>query len=144
MRSSAAKRKRVGRPRAPQRRPVLAARVPEEFYARILASAAASGRNASEELMWRAQQSYEWETAFKSSRDVLADAKKAAAETMTAALKRKLREEGYTRVNSMTGAMWLEPGVSAVQFFNDDTRALIRELMELAAERAIQKLTGGG
>jgi hypothetical protein len=52
---SARKKKRIGRPRAPQRRPVLAARVPEAFLARIQASARAHGRNASEELMWLAQ-----------------------------------------------------------------------------------------
>src|SRR5262245_26506325 len=48
------KKKPVGRTRADQRRPVLAARVPEEFLARIQASARAHGRNASEELMWLA------------------------------------------------------------------------------------------
>jgi hypothetical protein len=56
-----------------------------------------------------------------------------------------LREEGYTKFWGMTvsgtpGAMWLGPGMRAAQFFNDDTRALIRELMELAAEHAIEKM----
>jgi hypothetical protein len=61
------RQRQVGRPRGRVKphRPVLGARVPEEFYARIKVSAAKSGRTLSEELIWRAQQGFEWEAKFK-------------------------------------------------------------------------------
>jgi hypothetical protein len=123
---------------------VLAARVPEEFLHQVQASARANGRNASEEFIARARQSYEWEAAFKSARDVLANANKVAAATVKAELERKLREHGYTRVRDTNGrSMWVEAGAEPLELFNDDTRALLQEMFNHAAERAIQKLTGG-
>lgn len=96
MRSSA-KRKRVGRPRVPQRRPVLAARVPEEFFARIQASARTHGRNASEELMWLAEIGLNLETAQV---DAAAIREKAYAEAnaILAAADRITSEEMLERV----------------------------------------------
>src|SRR5262245_25052951 len=110
MRSST--KRKVGRPRAERRRPVLAARVPEEFHARIVASAAISGRNASEELIWRAQQSYEWEAQFKSHRELLAQVNKAAA----ANLESMLRGLGYRKVHGIDGHAWFSPGVDAIRW----------------------------
>src|SRR5262245_21050150 len=100
------KKKRVGRPRATQRRPVLAARVPKEFHARILASAAISGRNASEELIWRAQQSYEWEAARGTIQAWLAEARRAHEGSLEAAL----RNRGYLSVAMLPqGTAWISP-----------------------------------
>jgi hypothetical protein len=139
MRSSA-KRKRAGRPRASQRRPVLAARVPEEFHAQILASAAISGRNASEELMWRAQQSYAWEAQFKSQRELLHDVNKVAAQN----LQPMMRQLGYTKVHGLNGAAWFEPGVDAIQWIfanvNPESRVVLQEMLDLAAQRAVEKI----
>jgi hypothetical protein len=149
MRSSAkssAKRKRVGRPRAPQRRPVLAARVPEEFHARILASAAASGRNASEELIWRAQQGYEWEAKLGTAHAMLAEARRTADAALKVPLEQTLRERGYTKVQAIEGAVWFEPGIDAPTWIfanvNAENRALLQEMLDLAAQRAIEKMKG--
>src|SRR5215831_14562373 len=140
MRSSA-KRKRVGRPRASQRRPVLAARVPEEFLERIQTSARASGRNASEELIWQAQQGYKLAQAHATAAAVVAHANKVAAELMKATLELKLREAGYSRVRDTNGrSMWIESGAQPLQLFNDDTRALLQEMLDQAALRAVKEM----
>jgi hypothetical protein len=139
MRSSV-KRKRVGRPRAPQRRPVLAARVAEEFHAQILASAAISGRNASEELIWRAQQSYEWEAKFKSQRELLRDVNRVAATN----LHPMLRRLGYKKVDGINGTAWFEPGVDAIQWIfanvDSESRVVLQEMLDQAATRAVEKV----
>jgi hypothetical protein len=135
------KRKRVGRPRAPQRRPVLAARVPEEFLTRIQASARAHGRNASEELMWLAEHGLNLlttleeagairEHAYSEANAVLAAAQRFASEDLTAELQRR----GYTYVRGTNGGAWFDPGVNAIQWILDDS-----ELLERAATRALQK-----
>jgi hypothetical protein len=139
MRSST-KRKQVGRPPAPRRRPVLAARVPEEFHAQIVASAAISGRNASEELIWRAQQSYEWEAQFKSHRELLAQVNKAAA----ANLESMLRGLGYKKVHGIDGYAWFPPGVDAIQWIfattSPESRVVLQEMFDQAAVRAIERM----
>jgi hypothetical protein len=143
MRSSAklsARRKPVGRPRASQRRPVLAARVPEEFYARILNSAAISGRNASEELIFRAQQSYEWEATLKSCRELQAHVRKVSATS----LQPMLRELGYTKVGGLNGSAWFEPGVDTIQWIfanvSPESRAVLQEMLNQAATLAVEKV----
>jgi hypothetical protein len=56
---SAEKRRRIGRPpgRKAARRPVVASRVPEDFYATVKQAAQLSGRTMSEELIWNARRS---------------------------------------------------------------------------------------
>jgi hypothetical protein len=114
MRSSAkasAKRKRVGRPRAPQRRPVLAARVPQDFYERIRLSAVLNGRNISEELIWRAQRSFELDADYERRQKLLQDAAKMTGEG-------KLQELGWTKVYSVHGTAWFEPGAKATEWIH--------------------------
>lgn len=149
MRSSK-KRKRVGRPRAFERRPVLSARVPKEFHARILASAVISGRNISEELMWRAEQSYEWEKAHGTALAMLAKARGVADANNKASQEQALREWGYKPVRSFDGTAWFEPGVNAIQWIyaslGQENRSLLQEILHqamrtverMAAERAEQ------
>jgi hypothetical protein len=144
---SPAKKKRVGRPRTSRRRPVLAARVPEKFLARILASAAISGRNASEELIWRAQQSYEWEAARGTVEAMLTEARRTADATRKAALEQTLRERGYTKVRAIEGAVWFEPGVHAATWIyanvDPESRVVLQEMLDQAATRAVEKMKGG-
>jgi len=151
MRSSA-KRKKVGRPRAQQRRPVLAARVPEEFFARIQASAVAHGRNASEELMWLAERGYTLDTAladanairekaFNEALTLLADAKRVASQEVKAELGAELQRRGYTYVRGMNGGAWFDPGVNAIQWIFDNSNvALVEELLDRVATRALEKM----
>jgi hypothetical protein len=145
MRSSA-KRKRAGRPRASQRRPVLAARVPQDFYAQIQADAALHGRNASEELIWRARQGYELEATLHRELAMLRDAKKKSVEE-------QLRQLGYTKVHgfkpdgSSTHA-WFEPGVDAIQWVfanvSPESRAVLQEMLNRAAAHAVEKVKKEG
>jgi hypothetical protein len=136
---TARKKKRVGRPRSPERRPVLAARVPEQFHAQILASAAISGRNASEELMARAQQSYEWEAARGTVNAMLAEAKRITARAQKVALEQTLQERGYTKVQGIEGAAWLEPGVSASRWiFANIDPIVLQKMLDRAAMRALE------
>jgi hypothetical protein len=149
MRSSAKSvgRKRPGRPRASQRRPVLAARVPEGFHAQILAFAAKSGRNASEELMWLAEQGIALraaledagairEKAYSEANAVLAAGHRLAGEELEVELQRR----GYTYVRGTNGGAWFDPGVNAIQWiFDSFDLASLEELLERAATRALQK-----
>ena len=141
MRTSAKKARGRPRGRTTPHRPVLSVRVPEELYEKIQKSARANGRTVSEEAVWRASLSYEWEAAHGTAHAMLAEAKKVASETGKAALERKLREAGYTRVRDTNGrSMWIEAGAQPLQLFNDDTRALLQEMLDRAAERTIEKM----
>jgi hypothetical protein len=57
---SARPKKKLGRPsgRKKPQRPVIGARVPEDFYAVIVQAAKSSGRTISEELVWRVRQTF--------------------------------------------------------------------------------------
>jgi hypothetical protein len=94
-------------------------------------------------MMWRAEQSYQWEAAFKSRENLLAEANRIAGETLKARLHSELRRQGYTRVSGMEGAAWFEPGVHAIKwiFANVDaeSRMVLQEMLDLAAERAVKK-----
>jgi len=142
MRSSA-KRKRVGRSRESQRRPILAARVTEEFRARIIASAAISGRNVSEELIWRAEQSYEWEKAHGTAQAMLAGVRRATEAAKKLSLNQTLSERGYTEFKVLGGSAWFEPGVPAPRWIfapNAESRSVLQEMFDQAAMRAIEKM----
>jgi hypothetical protein len=142
-------KKRVGRPpgrRAPHR-PVLSARVPAEDYAMVSKAAEASGRTVSEEAVWRIRQSFEWEKAFGETRAVLAEANETASKVAKASLEGELRRQGYIRHWGINGSAWFEPGVNTIQWifgsFGPDTRALLEEMLERAATRAVEKVRIG-
>lgn len=141
MRTSAKKARGRPRGRTAPHRPVLSVRVPEELYETIQKSARTSGRTVSEEAVWRAQQSYKWEAAHRTAQAMLAETKRVTAAVQKGALEQRLREEGYTRVRDTNGrSMWIEHGAEPLQLFNDDTRALLQEMLNRAAERAIEKM----
>jgi len=100
---SSAKKRPRGRPRS-EHRPVLAARVPKEFLARIQASARAHGRNVSEELMWAAERWLDANDALEAAQRIRdeayaeANAILAAAERITGADLEQLVERTATRV----------------------------------------------
>jgi hypothetical protein len=145
-----AMKKRVGRPpgRTAPRRPVLStvlsARVSESFQAMVREAARASGRTISEEVIWRAEQSFVWERAHVDARSVLAEANSVATKNLEARLQEEMRRLGYTRIRGMNGAAWFEPGVNAIQWifdsFDSSSRAVLEEMLERAAARALEKL----
>jgi hypothetical protein len=161
-------RKRVGRPAEPKapHRPVLAARVPAEDYATITAAAKASGRTVSEELIWRARQSFawelqvldlqsrllEWERAHKDTTTMQANAKRVVAETTDKHWEDQLRLHGYHKVHGETAHAWFPPGVDSITWIyeNSTGRKILdaerertaERAAELGAERAIEKLVG--
>lgn len=154
MRSSK-KRKQVGRPRAPRLRPVLAARVPAEFRARIVASARKHGRNASEELMWLAELGLNLNEpleeagairakAFDEANAMLAAAQRFANEDVKVGLETELQRRGYTRVGGVGGFAWFAPGMDPTQWsfanWNPESRAALQEMLDRAAMRAVEKM----
>jgi hypothetical protein len=100
--------RRPGRPLG--RSPVMAGRVPRSVHRRITQAAKRSGRSGSEELVWRAMQSFEWEEKFGDAKKVLADAHRAIA----GELRQAMRNAGFTPVYGSAGTYWLEPGMPAV------------------------------
>jgi hypothetical protein len=101
-------KKRRGRPRS-KYRPVLAARVPAEFLARIKASARTHGRNASEELMWLAELGLNWNTALEDASTI--------------------REKAFSEASAILAA--------AKRITSEDK--MIEDLLERAATRALEK-----
>ena len=135
MRSSA-KRKRVGRPRTAQHRPVLSARVPQDFYERIRTSAVLNGRNASEELIWRAARCFELEADLERRLQLLRDAEKSAVEE-------RMHQAGYTKMHASLGVAWFAPGVKPNDWINACARIdplALQEMLDRAAMRAIEKM----
>jgi hypothetical protein len=103
-------------------------------------SAATSGRNVSEELIWRAQQQYVWEEQFASHH-----AMQKWSEGVTAAnLQRMMRHLGYTRIEGVNGVAWFEPGVDSTRWIfthtNSENRVVLQDMLDLAATRAVEKM----
>jgi hypothetical protein len=116
----------------------LAARVPEEFHMRLLAAAVVSGRNVSEELIWRARQSFEWETTFKSREELSQQIKKVTADSV----RPLLPQLGFKKVQSIHGTAWLEPNAVSFDwvFESAENRARLQEMLDLAAMRAVRTM----
>jgi len=133
---TAGKKKRSGRQRAPQRRPVLAARVPEEFHARIAASARTHRRNASEELMWLAERGYEWEEARGAIETWLAQVRRRFDNKLP--VEQMLREWGFTKIPAIDSTV-AEPGVDAPKWVISSADVTREKMAEMAAIRAIEK-----
>jgi hypothetical protein len=109
-------KKPLGAPRR-KYRPVLAARVPAEFLTRIRASARKHGRNASEELMWLAELGLNLNEPLEDANEIRQKAF-AEATAILAAAERSAFEETKAGL----------------------TPALMEELLERAATRALEKL----
>lgn len=100
----------AGRPRT-KHRPVLSARVPAEFLARIRASARKHGRNASEELMWLAELGL-------NLNEPLEDAQ-------------RIRNRAFSEASAILAAAEREAGL---------TPTLVEGLVERAVVRALEKM----
>jgi hypothetical protein len=118
-------KKRVGRPpgRKAPRRPVLSARVPEEFYEEIAAAAQRSGRTMSEELVWRARQAFPTaiisveaghfiEPSGRVSPDPPAT-QEWLANLTPAQLRQALHAHGFLNFHDFLGSFWCDPGTPA-------------------------------
>jgi hypothetical protein len=76
----------------------------------------------SEELVWRAMQSFEWEERFGDAKKVLADAHRAIA----GELRQAMRDAGFTPISTPSGIQWAEPD-SAI---SEAVRKLTAEMMK--------------
>jgi hypothetical protein len=135
----ASKKKRVGRPRTGQR-PVIAIRVHEPLYAKIVAAAARLNLSISEEAERRLERSFEWERQFQNAEKLIADTRTAIAGQFESAL----GEKGYQRVQTDRGALWGEPGMDMSHMsISVDAAAVARaiepELVSLIA-RTLQNI----
>jgi hypothetical protein len=133
-------KKKIGRPpgRKAARRPVLATRVPEDFYETIRQAAQLSGRTLSEELIWRARQSFEWERQFGEGRKILDD----ACRVSEGILRQFMTDKGWTRISSSAGPLWAEPGVPAVPLgghLHPEVEAAITKAVQQAFAEAKKK-----
>jgi hypothetical protein len=139
-------KKRVGRPagRKAPHRPVLSARVPEEFYEEITRSARAAGRTLSEELVWRGRQAFEWEKARGTIQKWTEESRQALERGFEAAL----QEKGYLPIATDQGRIWLEPGMDTSRMsISVDAAAVVRAMvpdMTQILARALEKTTGKG
>lgn len=163
------KKRKVGRPpgRKAPHRPVLGARVPADVYEVIADAAKVSGRNMSEELIWRALQSFAWETeilelkdqlltwqrAHKDAQTMLANAKHVIEEGAKKQLEDELRLRGYhfvrgVRPGDPNFGAWFPPGVDSMTWIYETStgRKLLESMVSRAAdagaERALEKLIG--
>lgn len=120
------------------RSPVIAVRVPESLHQRIKDEASSSGRSMSEEMAWLLGRAFEWQDTFGEAQEMLAEARQATTE----ALRARMHREGWTSVTGVGGTVWFEPGVEANQWFVSNTpQAVVEDIAERAAIRAIQKVT---
>jgi hypothetical protein len=130
-------KKRVGRPpgRKAPHRPVVSARVPESLYERIKREARTAGRTVGEELVWRAEQIYEWQEKYREAKDVLDEASRVTA----AGLQTTLRNKGWQTISGFGGYAWFEPGVSPGKWVVDNAnREVVEEIIERATTRAVK------
>ena len=163
------KKRKVGRPpgRKTPHRPVLGARVPADVYAKIAEAAKASGRNMSEELIWRGLQSFTLETEVLKLKDQLLEYQRVHkdAQTMLANAKRvteavvdkhwtdQLRLHGYhfvrgARPDDPNYGAWFPPGVDSMTWIYETStghkllESMVSRAADAGAERAIEKLIG--
>ena len=121
-------------PEADRKRLVIAGRVPSKLHQRIQEAAASSGRTMSEELAWRAEQSFEWEKAHGDRRRMLAETRAILEGQQQAGLSKA----GWTKVAGIGGDAWFPPGVNYARWIVDNSnRAVIEEMLDRAAHRAL-------
>jgi len=164
-----AKKRKAGRlpGRKAPHRPVLGARVPADVYEAIAEAAKASGRNMSEELIWRALQSFtletealelkdqllEWQRVHKDAQTMLANAKRVIEEGAERQLEDQLRQQGYhfvrgARADDPNYGAWFPPGVDSMTWIYETStgrkllESMVSRAADAAAEHAIEKLVG--
>jgi hypothetical protein len=146
---------------------VLGARVSADVYGVIAKAAKASGRNMSEELIWRALQSFTWQTeilelkdqlltwqrAHKDAQTMLANAKLVTEGGIKKQLEDELRLRGYhfvrgARLDDPHYGAWFPPGVDSVIWIYETStghkllESMVSRAADAGAERALGKLIG--
>jgi hypothetical protein len=116
MRTSTKKARGRPRGRTKPHRPVLSARVPMESYARIQTSARTHGRTVSEEIIWLAELGLNCNAALDDANAI--------------------REKAFSEANAILAAAEREKA----GILHSSNRALVEELLEQAAMRAIEKM----
>jgi hypothetical protein len=104
--------------------PVISGRVSESLLRKVRASAKKSGRSLSEELAFRADQSFAWEEAFVSIQKLFADAKSAIAGELGQAL----REASYTPIHTSGGIVWAEPESAISKGYAEEVKKWLGEM----------------
>jgi hypothetical protein len=112
-------KKRIGRPpgRKAPRRPVLSARVPEDFYLAVKEAAQRSGRTMSEELVWRARQTINVINVppghfLDSDGQVAPYPSDPNKPIKSGNIRERMRTEGFVQLPDYLGGFWVEPNVS--------------------------------
>jgi isopenicillin N synthase-like dioxygenase len=77
----------------------------------------------SEELVWRAMQSFEWEERFGDAKKVLADAHRAIA----GELRQAMRDAGFTPISTPSGIQWAEPDSAIAEAVRKLTAEMMKE-----------------
>jgi uncharacterized protein (DUF1778 family) len=124
----AVEKRRAGRPpgRKAARRPVLATRVPEDFYEAIKTAARISGRTMSEELIWHTRRSLMVETILDEARRTLADAQHVKEEAILAELART-----HTQITGLSGPYWMPKGAKPLQIsITPEFKAMLVDAMK--------------
>jgi hypothetical protein len=150
-------KKRVGRPpgRKAPRRPVLSARVPEDFYEEIKAAAQRSGRTMSEEIVWRARQTIHIQVV-PANHYYDADGRlvpypsdpnepinsphlqRLLDDSRVGNIREVMRAEGFTQIHDLLGNYWAEPGVAAAPLKEMLAREIKAALKETVREVLIE------
>jgi hypothetical protein len=122
---------------------VLSARVPEDFYEEVKAAAKASGRTMSEELVFRARQTFIVNlTSVPSDHFIAHDGRVTPYPSdpdepiaRTRDIRETMRAKGFTQIPDFLGAYWIEPGQTATAL-----EELLAKLIEQAVEKVLVKM----
>lgn len=93
------------------RRQQLNMRVTDEIRAKLEAAAEVAGRNLTQEVEWRIEQSFEWQAAFGEAREWLETQKSKIADIERGNVKAALHRLGWHPLHTPDGDLWAEPGV---------------------------------
>lgn len=111
-------------------------RFDETLHRKLKKSAEKRGLSLNSEILNRLEQSFQWDEAAGSARQLLADARKAVEKD----LKSALLANGYTRLPGLNGGAWLEPGLDPlkVAFWTEPTA--FQEAQEKAIRQIVREI----
>jgi uncharacterized protein (DUF1778 family) len=105
------------------RTPVIAGRVPESLHRLIKKAAEKSGRSMSDELAFRAMQSFAWEKAHGTARKLIDNAYRITMGT----LRQAMVDAGYTAVHGSGGTLWAEPQSKISEAARQELAKMLKE-----------------
>lgn len=85
--------------------PVIAVRVPATVYRSIKDAAKKSRRSLSDEVAHRFAQTFHWERAFGTARELIDNANRIT----TGTLHQAMIDAGYTPISTSDGTLWADP-----------------------------------